>query len=87
MVNKNLQNPSLPEKARIDLFSMECCLCSGDGISDMTAFRADNETIMDKVLGILRLREFVQGIRKAGKSHVVSFINNPMGVRSLYFCI
>ena len=46
-VNQCLYSSQHPEKAEAMLYMMEDCLCSGDGLSPKTTFRAKNEKVVD----------------------------------------
>lgn len=68
------------------LFLMEDCLCSGDGLSPETAFRAKDERVVERVLGVL-------GVKKVGKDRdeagmvVVHVDRDAMRVKELFFII
>ena len=53
-VNRNLHKGGmLPEKAQRMLYGLEDCLCSGDGLSPQTAFRAQDERVAAKAMELL----------------------------------
>ena len=88
-VNKSLYQTgdTLPAKASELLYSMESCLCSGDGLSMETAFRAADGKVIDRVLGVL-------GVVKADERRCTSdgirgipLAVNPFGVRRVFFAI
>ena len=87
-VNRNLNNGfALTPRAEQMLTRMESCLCSGDGLTRETAFRAADEAVMDRTLDILGVRDAVLGIRRDGGVAVVSLRRNPWGVGRLFFVL
>lgn len=87
-VNRSLHKGGLlPEKAQQMLYGLEDCLCSGDGLSPQTAFRAKDERVIEKVLELLRMGIHEQLERSDGGCAKVSVGENPFGVRALYFSI
>ena len=87
-VNRSLHS-FLPvnERAKALLSDMEGCLCSGDGLTACSAFRAEDVVVMDRILAMLGLREAVSGLRREQGCSVCTLSDNPFGVRSLYFTI
>ncbi len=84
-VNHNLQISGLPEKAREDLYGLESCLCSGDGLAPGSAFRAKDEEGINRMVSLLGLnREFDLESSRVGMQ-VVSVGKNQFGVDKLYF--
>lgn len=83
-VNHCLHSGQLPEKAEAMLFLMEDCLCSGDGLSPETAFRAKDERVVEKVLGVLGVKKVGGGRDDAGVA-VVHVGENEMGISEIYF--
>lgn len=88
-VNKSLYQTgdTLPAKASELLYSMESCLCSGDGLSTETAFRAADSRVIERVLGVL-------GVVKADERRCTSdgvrgipLARNPFGVRRVFFAV
>ena len=86
-VNKNLHKGGLlPEKAQRMLYGLEDCLCSGDGLSPQTAFRAQDERVAEKAMELLGMDRQGQPERK-GTISQVPVDENPYGVQALYFSI
>ena len=83
-VNQCLYSGQLPEKAEAMLYMMEDCLCSGDGLSPETAFRAKDERVVEKVLGMLGVKK-VGGVRDDAGVTVVRVEGNVMGVNEIFF--
>ena len=88
-VNRNLykNRALLTEKATQLLYGMESCLCSGDGLSSETAFRAADGRVIERVLGVL-------GVVKADDRRCASagvrgipLAWNPFGVRRVFFAL
>ena len=69
-VNQCLHSGQLPEKAEAMLYMMEDCLCSGDGLSPETAFRAKDERVVEKVLGVLGVKGKIGRVGDAGMAGV-----------------
>lgn len=91
-VNRNRfhNQGGLPAKASALLYQMECCLCSGDGLSPETAFCAESRTAMERVLGLLGVRmKNPVGFDDENSEGVASFpvYDNLFGVRTVYFSI
>ena len=85
-VNHCLYSGQLPEKAEAMLYMMEDCLCSGDGLSPETAFRAKDERVVEKVLGILGVKKVGWASNDAGVM-AVQVDGDAMGGYELYFNI
>lgn len=87
-VNRNLHKGGLlPEKAQRLLYGLEDCLCSGDGLSPQTAFRAQDERVAEKAMELLGMDKNGQLERKDGTTAQVSVDENPYGVQALFFSI
>ena len=88
-VNRNLykNRALLTEKATQLLYGMESCLCSGDGLTAETAFRAANERVAERVLGVLGVHEETSPIDSAMGLTVIPLAGNPFGVRMVYFAL
>ena len=72
-VNRNLHKGGLlPEKAQRLLYGLEDCLCSGDGLSPQTAFRAQDERVAEKAMELLGMDKHGQLERKDGTTAQVS---------------
>ena len=86
-VNRNLykNRALLTEKATQLLYGMESCLCSGDGLTAETAFRAANERVAERVLGVLGVHEEAGPMDSAMGLTVIPLAGNPFGVRRVYF--
>ena len=86
-VNRNLykNRALLTEKATQLLYGMESCLCSGDGLTAETAFRAANERVAERVLGVLGVHEETGPIGGAMGMTVIPLAGNPFGVKMVYF--
>lgn len=88
VVNKDLHNGGmLPEKAQRMLYGLEDCLCSGDGLSPQTAFRAQDERVAEKAMELLGMDSHRPLERKDGSTAQVSLDENPYGVQALFFSI
>ena len=87
-VNRNLNGiyPQ-PEKVSALLYGMESCLCSGDGLSKETAFKASNAVVIDRTVSLLGMGKSMRCIDQEGSISVVSFADNPYGIGKLYFRI
>lgn len=77
----------LPKRASTLLYGMESALCSGDGLTDGTAFRAGSMTVVDRVVSLLGLGDSVRSVSRDGDVALVSLEDNPFGVNRLYFRI
>ena len=77
----------MPELAAKRLYMMESCLCSGDGLSFDSAFRAENPSIMEGILGLLGITECISDIQVDGFQSVVTLTENPYGIANLYFAL
>ena len=66
------------------LYMMEDCLCSGDGLSPETAFRAKDERVVEKVLGVLGVKGKIGRVGDAGMA-VVKVDGDAMGISEIYF--
>ena len=87
-VNRNLHKGGiLPEKAQQLLYGLESCLCSGDGLSPETAFRAGNGRVADRAVELLGMNVSDWTVRRDRKAAIAAVGENPFGVRSLYFTI
>ena len=87
-VNRNLHKGGiLPEKAEHLLYGLESCLCSGDGLSPETAFRAEDGRVADRAVELLGISVSDWTVKRDRKAAVASVGENPFGVRSLYFTI
>ena len=86
-VNRNLHKGGmLPEKAQQMLYGLEDCLCSGDGLSPQTAFRAQDERVAEKAMELLGMDGRGEPERK-GTISQVPVDDNPYGVHALFFSI
>ena len=88
-VNRNLykNRALLTEKATQLLYGMESCLCSGDGLTAETAFRAANERVAERVLGVLGVHEEADPMDSAMGLTVIPLAGNPFGVKMVYFAL
>ena len=86
-INRNLHKGGmLPEKAQQMLYGLEDCLCSGDGLSPQTAFRAQDERVAAKAMELLGMDRHGQPERKGAIAQVL-VDENPYGVQALFFSI
>ena len=87
-VNRSLHS-FLPvnERANALLSDMERCLCSGDGLSARSAFRAADPVVADRILGMLGVRESVSGLRRGDGCTLYTLSENPYGVGNVYFTL
>ena len=87
-VNRNLHKGGLlPEKAQRMLYGLEDCLCSGDGLSPQTAFRAQDERMAAKAMELLGMDSRGPLKRVGGSTTQVPVDDNPYGVQALYFSL
>ena len=84
-VNRALHHGNPPAKAGALLYGMQCCLCSGDGLSPRTAFRSGGPLVTEKTLKNLGLLESVERIGGRAPMRAVRLSKNPYGLRYLYF--
>lgn len=85
-VNRNLHKGGmLPEKAQRMLYELEDCLCSGDGLSPQTAFRAQDERMAAKAMELLGMGSHGRLEKKDGVTAQVPVDDNPFGVHTLFF--
>lgn len=87
-VNRNLHKGGLlPEKAQRMLYGLEGCLCSGNGLSPQTAFRAQDERMAAKAMELLGMDR--RGPLKSNDGIIaqVPVDDNPYGVQALYFSL
>ena len=84
-VNRALHHGNPPAKACDLLYGMQCCLCSGDGLTPRTAFRSGSPLVTEKTLKNLGLLESVQGIGGRAPMRAVRLSGNPYGLRYVYF--
>ena len=84
-VNRNLFQAGLPETAAALLQGMQDCLCSGDGLSPQTAFRAKRPDVAERVLWMLGLGRAVTSGREEDGCRVLSLSDNPYGIGAIYF--
>ena len=75
------------ECAKALLSDMERCLCSGDGLSARSAFRAADPVVADRILGMLGVRESVSGLRREDGCTLYTLSENPYGVGNVYFTL
>ena len=85
IVNRNLNMCNLPEKASRMLYDMEACLCSGDGLTEGSAFRAENRTVADRVLGMTGMPARVGDAKVSGDIVRFRVEPNGYGISDLYF--
>ena len=87
-VNRNLHKGGLlPEKAQRMLYGLEDCLCSGDGLSPQTAFRAQDERMAERAMGLLGMDSHRPLEKMGGTIAQVPVDANPYGVQALYFSL
>jgi hypothetical protein len=87
-VNRNLHKGGfLPEKARQLLYGLESCLCSGDGLSPETAFRARDERVAERAVELLGMNAFSYLSEQDSGTAEVPVGENPYEVHSLFFTI
>lgn len=68
------------------LYMMEDCLCSGNGLSPETAFRAKEERVVEKVLGVLGIN-MIRKVRDEAGMVVIWLEENVTGVDELFFSV
>ena len=86
-VNRNLNKnrEQLTEKASALLYSMESCLCSGDGLSTETAFKAADGRVAERVLGVLGVHEEAGAMDVNEGLTAIPLAGNPFGIQRVYF--
>ena len=89
VVNKSLyQNrENLTVKASLLLYGMEYCLCSGDGLSENSAFHAANMRIVERVLELLGVKVSLYSSSFGEGISYVLVGENPFGVEQLFFSV
>ena len=86
LVNRNLHGFfPLPEKAYALLYDMQSCLCSGNGLSERTAFRASSTMVIEKTLSLLGMGSSVRDLNQTGDIAVISVSENPYKIGKIYF--
>ena len=86
-VNRSLNAGALPPKAARLLLELECCLSSGDGLSEGSAFRAVSLLVVDRVLGVTDMRDKMECSHINGEMLRVQMGGNRFGIGSLYFSV
>ena len=87
-VNRNLNNGfPLTPRAELMLTRIESTLCSGDGLSPETAFRAADERVAGRTVELLGMSAAAGTARREGAVAEIPVGENPYGVRSLFFTI
>ncbi len=84
-VNRALHQRGVPRAAAELLYGMQCCLCSGDGLSPATAFRSGGPGVTRRVLSLLGMDSHVDRLCRAGGLVEVTLWPNPHSVRNLWF--
>jgi hypothetical protein len=86
-VNRNLykNRELLTEKATQLLYGMESCLCSGDGLSAETAFKAADGRVAERVLDVLGVSEEAGTMDVNEGLTTIPLAGNPFGVQRIYF--
>ena len=88
-VNKSLYQTgdALPAKASELLYNIESCLCSGDGLSSETAFRASDGKVVERVLGVLGVEKADNRRCSSAGVRGIPLAWNPFGVRRVFFAL
>ena len=86
-VNRNLNAAPLPAKAEKLLRELECCLCSGDGLTEESAFKAVSLLVVDRMLGVTGMRDEMECSHIDGETLRVQMGRNRYGIESLYFTV
>ena len=84
-VNHNLEVSGLPEKAREALYGLESSLCSGDGLTPGSAFKAKDEDGINRMVSLLGLNRDLDEKPSYAGVQVVSVGENMFGIDKLYF--
>ena len=84
-VNHALHHGNPPERAAGLLYDIQCCLCSGDGLTPWTAFRSAGPLVTEKTLKSLGVLENVERIGGRTPMRAVRLSRNPYGLNHLYF--
>ena len=64
---------------------MQDCICSGDGRTPVTAFKAASPKVMDRVLSLLAVEGAVSGKESLGDSIRVILGGDGFPVRDIWF--
>lgn len=86
-VNHNLHAGALSSKAERLLQELECCLSSGDGLTEGSAFHAVSLLVVDRVLGVTDMRDKMECSHIKGELLRVQMGCNRFGIGSLYFSV
>ena len=84
-VNHNLEVSGLPEKAREALYGLESSLCSGDGLTPGSAFKARDEYGIDRMVSLLGLNREPDNESSCVGMQVIPVGKNIFGVDKLFF--
>lgn len=84
-VNGCLHRTGMPEAASRLLEEMQECICSGDGRTPVTAFKAASPKVMDRVLSLLVGEGTVSGEEFVGGSIRVILGGDGFPVRDIWF--
>ena len=69
------------------LSRLEDCLCSGDGLTEESAFRAKGPDTVKRVLSLLGISASGAGRETCGNRCRIPLEENPFGLRALYFSV
>ena len=85
-VNRSLhKGGELTKKAESMLYDIECCLCSGDGLSPSSAFIAKNQWVAERVLDLMGLSG--HPAKTAGGCERMDLERNMYSLERLWFKI
>ena len=87
IVNRCLYKGAPPSHAGELLFSIQCGLCSGDGLSENSPFKAESQLVADRLLNLLNLKAFIKSTDLQGNMLSVQLDTNPYGIDTVYILI
>ena len=87
IVNRCLYKGAPPSHAGELLFSIQCGLCSGDGLSEKSPFKAESQLVADRLLNLLNLKAFIKSTDLQGGMLSVQLVTNPYGIDTVYILI
>ena len=87
IVNRCLYKGAPPSHAGELLFSIQCGLCSGDGHSEKSPFKAESQLVADRLLNLLNLKAFIKTTDLQGGMLSVQLATNPYGINTIYILI
>ena len=87
IVNRCLYKGAPPSHAGELLFSIQRGLCSGDGLSENSPFKAESQLVADRLLNLLNLKAFIKSTDLQGNMLSVQLGTNPYGIDTVYILV